>query len=458
IRRTSKTLGLRTESSIRFERGTDIEGLIVALDRAAYLIQALAGGEISERIDVYPYPRQQAEVSLREDFLRAHLGVDISLSQAEKILQNLGFEIKEHSEGKVIVQVPSYRSDVSIEPDLVEEVARIWGYHRVPSLLPETSIGAKGLTPEKRKLNRIRQLLMDEGYHEAINYSFIDPVHLKKLSLKEDDPRQRVIKLENPLSTEQSIMRPFLLPCLIDSLIRNLTRGVREVRLFEQGKVFLKSDNEDSPAREEIHLGGILYIKKGHKLWQNTQDVFYQIKGVLEKVLQFLGQEDYEFRVSEEPFLHPGKGASVSLNNEVIGFVGVLGPETKRAYDIEHYREDIGVFEIDLTGLLSMPEKQKRFKHIPRFPYIQRDISLLLPRDRTVQDAIGYIKSIPEETIEDAWVFDLYEGRAVPEGFRSVGISVIYRSKDRTLTEEEAEALHQKVLKGLLEHTGAKLR
>ncbi len=458
IRRTSRALGLRTESSIRFERGTDIEGLITALDRAAYLISSIAGGQVSERIDVYAHPKEPTEVNLREGFLKAHLGIELSIQEARDCLQRLGFEVKERTETSIAVMVPSYRNDVRIEVDLVEEIARAKGYQSIPSRVPEADISGEGLSEQRKCLNTIRQLLVNEGFFEAVNYSFIDPKHLDALGIASGDIRRRFLQMENPLSTEQSIMRTFLLPGLIESLARTLARGVKEVRLFESGRVFIAKDSPDELPDESVHLAAILYQRKGHRLWQSDIDMFYQIKGVLEKVLHLLGVQNYTFEPSSESFLHPGRSGTVLVQGVALGYTGVLSPETKRAYDLDSYKEDIGVFEVDLSHVLNYRTTKKTFKHLPRFPYVQRDISVLLPRDRTVAQALEFIKSFPSEYIEHCWVFDLYEGKSIPEGFRSVGISVVYRAKDRTLTEEEVEALHQAILKGLLETTGARLR
>ncbi len=455
IRRTSTRLALKTEASYRFERGTDIEGLVDALDRATYLIKEFCGGKVSEMIDVYPDRFTPMEIQLRYKRVERLLGIGIEADKIREILRSLGFEIKGETETGITVTVPSFRVDIENETDLIEEVARHYGYDNIPSTLPKAPMELEG-SNRMVELETVRETVLSSGFHDAINYSFMNPQILDTLTIPEDDDRRRLVELINPLRKEDSVLRTFILPSLLNNLIHNLNQGVRDIKIFELGRVFLK--REDDLPYEPLHLGLIYLYTPGQRLWEDRTDVFYIMKGVLEKVIQRLNREGCSLRPTNEPFLHPGRSADIYFDESRVGYVGVLSPEVRKKLDLEELKEDIGVLEIDLNRVMEARQKEIRYKPIPRFPYVRRDIALLIDRSTPAETVLNLIRDYQSDIIEDARVFDLYEGKNIPPDKKSLTFSIIYRATDRTLTDEEVETVHQALVKYLLDKTGGVLR
>ena len=460
IRKTSRKLGLKTESSYRFERGTDIEGLIAALDRAASLIKELCGGSVSEKIDVYPSPYQPPQVELRFERVGRVLGKEIPPDEIKGIIMSLGFSLRDESSTGLLVEIPSFRVDVSTEIDLIEEVARHYGYDRIPASIPSAPVG-NTISSERERIQRLsvitlRHLMEDSGFSEAINYSFMNPASLDQLMIPEDDPRRNFVQIKNPLTVEDSAMRTMLMPSLIRNAILNIRQGLPTARLFEISKVFLR-ENDKLPD-ERLHLGGIFYSTPGQSLWEEKTAPFFILKGLIEKALLLLRREEGAFVPTGETFLHPGKSADLMVSGTRIGSMGILSPEVLENLEIKDFRVEIGVFEIDLTSLMETPVKETAYSSIPRFPSTRRDIALLIGKDQPAGFVLELIGKFGADLVEDCWIFDLYEGKNIPEGMKSLGISITYRAEDRTLTDEEVDTLHQKITGYLIEKTGGKLR
>jgi len=463
VRRTSRMLGLKTESSYRFERGTDIEGLSVALDRAAHLIKNLCKGvAVSKKIDVYPSRPRKTDIRLRYSRINRILGVDIPRTDVLRILELLGFSVNSTDETGAMLTVPSYRVDIQDEADLIEEVGRHYGYERIPEQMPLAPVGP--VTPDslvkrmeqKTGLDRIKGTVRASGFCEAVNFSFMNPVFLDTLKIPEDDERRSAVALINPLRKETPCLRTFLLPSLVENLIHNLNQGVRDIKLFEVSKVFI-GKGEKLP-HEKTVIGAIHFYQHGQRLWEDRVDVYYILKGVIEKILRAILISPYAFRPTTEPFLHPGKSADVHAGDRRVGYVGCLSPGVKNALDLNQVKSEIGVFELDLAGLGRHPRMTVRYTHIPRFPYIRRDISLIIDSTIASEEILELIRSFPSGLIEDSWVFDLYQGKGVPAGKRSLGFTIQYRASDRTLTDEEVDRLHQEIITYLVEKTGGRLR
>ncbi len=462
IRRTSRLLGLRTESSYRFERGTDIEGLTLSLDRAASLMSGLAGGRVSRRIDIYRERPSRPELSLRYARIRRLLGLSVPRSDVLRILDHLGFTIISSDDNEVLVTAPSYRVDIQNETDLIEEVGRLHGYGRIPAVVPTAPVGDKAVQEHPRKAGlfspragRIREIMRASGFNEAINYSFMNPGMLDALRIPEGDGRRRTVTLLNPLRKEDSGLRTTLLPSLLGNLVHNLNQGIRDIKLFEISRVFTDS-GEELPA-ERPRLGAVYLYQRGQRLWEEeVVDLYYILKGVVEKLLG--PGTPPAFRTTSEPFLHPNRSADVYLDDERLGYVGILSPETRGGLDLKHLKEDVGVIELEIARLLSEAAEEVRFSPLPRFPGIQRDIALIVDRSVRSEEVLRLIRSYSSELIEESWIFDSYEGEGVPAGKRSLGFSIVYRAPDRTLTEGEVEPLHRELLRYLLKVTGGELR
>ncbi len=456
IRKTSKALGLKTESSYRFERGTDIEGLINALDRAASLIREICGGEVSERIDTYSYPLQPKSIYFRFQTVERVLGVKISPDKVTEVLKNLGFIIHNRDDKGFKIDIPTFRVDISMETDIVEEIARLYGYQNIPSTVPKAELEAEPSYSLSKTLKTIKQAMLFSGFSESINYSFMNPLMLDLLKIPPEDRRRNTVELLNPLRKDESVLRTFLLPSLLQALMLNINRGVMDIKLFEISRVFLKTDKE--LPEERVHLGAVYFYKKGQWLWETPTETYYVIKGVVEKLGSALNIRRLYFKDPTEPFLHKGKSADIFIDNKRVGYVGVLSPEVREALDLREPKEDIGIIELDIPSLLEGMDKEIRFTPLPRYPAVQRDISLLVPRELKTGDVIGYLEGYPSELIEDIRLFDLYEGKNIPEGMKSLGISIIYRADNRTLTDDEVDSLHTKIVDYIIEKTGGRLR
>jgi phenylalanyl-tRNA synthetase beta chain len=456
IRRTSKALGLKTESSYRFERGTDIEGLINALDRAASLISEICGGEVSDRIDTYSYPLQPKSVYLRFQSVKRILGIEISPDEITEILKNLGFIIQNRDDRGLNIEIPTFRVDISMETDIIEEIARLYGYQNIPSTVPKAEIKSDPPSYLSNTLRNIKQVLLFSGFSESINYSFMNPLMLDLLRISPDDRRRETIELLNPLRKDESVLRTFLLPSLLHCLILNINRGVMDIKLFEISRVFFRTD-EELP-EERLHLGAVYFYKRGQRLWETSTEVYYIMKGIVEKLVSALNIKGLYFESSREPFVHKGKSADLLIGDKRVGYVGVLSPEVRDALDLKEPKEDIGIMELDIESLLEGIERERKFKPLPKYPAVQRDISLVVPRELKTSDVLGYLQDYPSELIEDIRIFDLYEGKNIPKGMKSLGISIVYRADNRTLTDPEVDSLHAKIVDYLIEKTGGRLR
>ncbi|NOZ24497.1 MAG: phenylalanine--tRNA ligase subunit beta [Nitrospirae bacterium] len=463
IRRTSRALGLRTESSYRFERGTDVEGLSVALDRAAYLIKKLSeGSSVSKKIDVYPSRLQRTDIRLRYNRITRVLGTEIPEEKAVEILELLGFSVTSRDAGSVSLTVPSYRVDIQNETDLIEEVGRHYGYERIPERVPAAPVApvsaeqVSARSKRKGGFDDVKKILRACGFNEAVNFSFMNPRLLDTLNIAAGDERRKTVHLLNPLRKETSALRTLLLPSLIENLVHNLNQGIRDIKLFEVSRVF--TDRGEKQPNEKPLVGGIHLYQHGQRLWEDRVEIYYILKGVIEKILLSSMASPYSFKPTKEPFLHPGKSADVHAGEMRIGYVGCLSPDVRKALDLEHVRAEIGVFELDLQGLTVSGGVRPAYSPLPRFPYVQRDVSLLVDVDMPAEEILSLIRSFPSGLIEDTWIFDLYEGKGIPEGKRSLGFTIRYRAADRTLTDEEVDRLHQDMIAYLVKKTGGQPR
>jgi len=456
IRRTSKSVGLHTEASHRFERGTDPEGLIAALDRAARLIEDVAGGKVATgRADEYPARISMPAVSVRTDRVNALLGTELAKEEVADILRRLQIAVAEKSKGAMLATPPTFRPDLTREADMVEEVARIYGYGKIKSSLPAASIIPRAALGTRESSAAVRRSLIGAGYSEVINYSFVNPADLAKFGLPDEDPRRRFTTIRNPLTEEQSVMRTMLLPSLMANLAWNRSRGVRELKIFEISKVFL-SEGPGLPD-EQLRVAGLVLGSRTGMLWDgsNGQVDFFDVKGAVETVLSSLRVGGASYRAADEPFMHPGKSAFVMVGGRQAGHVGQLHPDVTAAYDIA---ADVYVFELNLQELLDVQVPTPKFVPLPRFPAVERDLAVIVKDEEssyTVQKAIEALKI---ELIEDIRLFDCYQGRQIPEGMKSMAYTLTYRSANRTLTDDEVNEVHGKVIAALRERLGAEIR
>lgn len=455
VRKTSRALGLKTEASYRFERGADIEIIDKALDRAALLISNISGGRVSLKEDVYARPFEPRNIKVRYERVNKVIGVSLSEDEIIEIVRKLGIRFDMHP-GYFIALPPSFRTDISRETDVIEEVARCYGYNRIPVTIPRVFISRKKKNKSHSQIHDIKESMRKSGFTEAINYSFMSEAMLSMLNIPDEDPRRRTIAIRNPLRAEESLLRTMILPSLIRNLVTNISTGSKDLRLFEVSRVFI--DKGGILPEERHHLGSIYFREKSPYLWKDETPDFYLFKGLFESLMEELRISDCRFEKSSELFMHPGQSADIFVFGEKAGFLGVLHPDITGRLSLKVSRPEILVMEIDIEKLLPFVPDKNAYVPVPRQPYIERDIALIVDYSLPAYNIIAQIRAYPSELIEDVSIFDFYKGKNIPESKKSVAFAIRYRAKDRTLTDSEIEALHNDVVRRVCEATGGIVR
>jgi len=457
IRRTSRRLGLKTESCYRFERGIDPEGTLRAIDRAAGLMLEVGGGEIAAgRIDVYPNPIKAPEIILRVDRANRFLGTRLSWSEMKEILERIEMQVEALDLNRLRVNVPSFRGDITREVDLSEELARLLGYDRIPVTSPVAAVEAAAFDPHQRARGDLKVLLAGAGFFEVINYSFISHESIRRLRYPESDPILAPIRLKNPLSDEQAVMRTTLLPGLLANARFNFDHRNENLRVFELSKIFLPE--EDNPQGEEVHnLAGIIAGKRVPQLLYGDDEVDYgDAKGVVEAVCSFLRIEDVRFRAeSLPPWLDPWTSASVFAKGERVGELGRVHSEVLEAYDL---KRSVFAFNLDFDRLFALQGPIPVYKELPRFPPVPRDIALIAEEKLPAEEPLDFIRSLVEPLMESVEIFDIFRSDQIGAGKKSIGYRLTYRALDRSLTDEEVNAVHGELIKKVTARFGISLR
>jgi len=458
IRRTGKKVGLRSESSYRFERGVDPEGLIRALDRAAQLMCELGGGEIAKgRIDVYPRPFKAEALTLRVDRTNRFLGTRLKASEMAAVLRSIEMQVEEQGSDLLKVIPPTFRPDITREVDLAEEVVRLVGYDFVPVTRPLAAVYAEPMDPHLRRRQEVKSLLQGAGFFEVINYSFISGESLGKLRFAEDDPRLRPVRVKNPLSEEQAVMRTSLIPGLLQTARNNFDHRNENLRIFELSKVFLPREGEPLP-HEPHHLAGVMAGKRSPQLLFGGEDEvdYTDVKGILEDVLDLFYLERLEFRAEDLPsYLDPVRAASVYCGRKRIGAVGKLHIEVEEAFDL---KRPVYLFEMDFDQVYELRHSHPLFRSLPKFPSVARDMALIVDESVPVQEPLDFILERHEPLLERVEVFDIYRSKQLGEGKKSVGYRLVYRAADRNLTDEEINDIHGGLVTTVLNAFNAVLR
>lgn len=449
IRQTSRKLNLATEASYRFERGVDIENLERASNRAAELICELAGGEAGDLIDVYPRREQKSDVRSKNisAAVKRLTGLDVENDECNRILSALGIIPVE--EGRY--SVPAWRHDIGIEEDLVEEVARHAGYENIADELPP-AYGAGDYQPNELQKMVVRRTLVDQGYDEAIAYSFIDTRFDNTFAtvpgLVNEGFDRPFVTLQDSVIEGAVRMRPTLLPGLLDAVRLNMNYQRRDVKLFEIGKAFA-SDPSDRPLPNERELFALVITgsetAEDRKMPVRDLD-FYDAKGAVESALESAGFGGAEFATADVRHLRKGQAASVSVNGKVVGAVGRLNEEIAADYK---FRQPVYVAEIDLQGVLSQTPEAVVYRPLPRYPAVVRDVSLLVKREMTFADIRNAVNAEGFDLCRDVSYVDLFEGKGLAADERSLTIRLDYRSDERTLVDDEVDSIHTAILEGL---------
>jgi len=448
IRATSKKLELRTESSYRFERGADVGICDWANQRAAQLILQTAGGSLSKGVvDAYPKPLEPRQISLRHNQTNAVLGVEVPMQEQIDSLHRLGLEVAvpagigPATAGRVphstVFRVPSFRVDLKREIDLIEEVARLYGVDKIPSTPPRGALGTHAYDAMHDQLAEAQRILTGLGLFEAQGQTLISSVAGKLLS------NQNPVALSNPLSSDMDVLRPSVLPGLLDALRHNLSHKNYDVALFELGRVF----SGNGELREQRRIAIALTGNRNHLFWSGEErearfDV-YDLKGVIEEFFEQFGVRGVTYaRRSDSTALY-AESATIHLGKFQIGELGLVLPTLAKRYDL---RDAVLLAELDLDAILTRRNPQKSFKTLPAFPSIRRDIAMLVPENTTHEAVLQAVKQAKPANLESVDLFDVFRGKNVPAGQKSVAYAFTYRSGERTLTDAEVNAAHEKLV------------
>jgi len=459
IRRTSKRLGIHSESSHRFERGADINMAPVALERAAALIQELAGGTVCPGvIDTYPQAPEDRRIRVARSKVCNTLGLQLGLDDISRHLESIGISIEQDKDGAeeaVWCTIPSFRPDLEREVDLVEEVARLNGYDTIPTTMPESRAMINLAQPHQVLVRQIRDRMVETGFSEVVNYSFIAPAAWDRVGLEADDPRRNPVKILNPLNEEQSVMRTTLVPSVLETVARNFSYRSLDQRLFELRPVFLQDGDK---IREPAMLVAALTGRRYPLGWADEERAvdFYDLKGVAERLLEGFGQGQPRWIPGAgEEYLHPGKSCRIELDGNPIGCLGEVHPLVARAYDLE---APVLLLEINVDALQQCPRQAIKFERLSRFPETYRDTAILVDNAISAEEVLAVIDKGSSRAVDDVCLFDLYRGKGIPDGKKSLAFRVRYRSADKTLTDDEISKAHSRIVRLLEKEIGAEVR
>ncbi|MBW1989295.1 MAG: phenylalanine--tRNA ligase subunit beta [Deltaproteobacteria bacterium] len=460
IRKTARRLGYHTEASHRFERGTDPDGTLFAADRAARLMLECAGGTLVQGVaDAHPLPRQVPRIKLSVKRVNAVLGTDIPDAKVRELLGAASMEIVEDHGDLLTVSPPGFRPDVTRPEDLVEEVARLWGYDNIPVTSPTALMDAPPAQPGRDFAQAVQELAVGMGFWQTIQYSFASADSPDRLDLPEGDDRRRMLPIRNPLTEDQAVMRTSLLPGLLDTVARNINMNNRDLWLFEMGKVFFSNQGRDVLPDEHDVLALVMTGSRPGGMWgqKPVPCDFYDMKGACEELLLRLGAENPVFSpldASDCGPLRPGRSARVTCGGDSPGVVGEVKPQVAAAWGV---KVPVYYAEFAMDRLLAACTGKVRYRPLPKFPATSRDVTLILDKRIRAGDVLARAAGAGHEWVEDARVVDLYEGDPVPEDKKSLSVRITYRSSERTLLDEEVNELHQSICEDLIRAFGAHL-
>jgi phenylalanyl-tRNA synthetase beta chain len=435
IRRSSRKLKLRTDASLRFEHGIDPNLTKEAINRAAFLVQKLAGGKVATGlIDVYPQKTRPKIIKLDLNYVKSLLGIEIPRVRVADILKKLGFEIRRQAANVITVRVPLFRLDVSIQEDLIEEVGRIYGYDKIPSVFPLAS-----LVPPERNLdifweNFTKNILKEAGFTEVYNYSFVSEKDASLFALAGPE----LVEVENPLSLEQKYLRPSLIPGLLKNVRKNQKNFVK-IKIFELGRIFRQ---EKAKPREKRMLTAAVFGED-----------FYQLKGTVDALLNKMGISDIwydDYKPTPEQsrlsLWQHKKCAEIKIGRDEVGFLGGVSSKIIKESGLA---EPLVIFDMDFEKLAKLASEEHEFRPIPRYPAAVRDLAILVPLGTKVVEVLNVIEAAGGKLVRDTDLFDIYEGEELPEGKKNLAFRIIYQAEDRTLSAKEIDGIHNKIIKAL---------
>lgn len=443
--------GLHTDSSHRFERGVDFNLQVKAIERATKLLLDIVGGQpgsLFECVHEQELPKRDS-VSLRKARIAKTLGLELAEAEVEEILTGLGLGAEANAEGWT-VSVPSYRFDITIEADLMEELARVYGYNRLPVSHIYSQLSIKPRTEHVLSQRQIRRQLTARGYQEAVTYSFIDKDLQQKF-----DPGFDAVALQNPISSDMAVMRTSLLPGLVSAVVHNLNRQQDRVRLFETGLYFRKND-EGQGIQQTAAIAAVVAGRRSPESWAETGEMvdFYDLKGDLESLLGLsAGLQFFRFEAFEHPALHPGQSAVVFKGEKQLGYIGAIHPTLSADLGLS---TPVYLFELELNEVLRA--ELPKFKELSKFPEVRRDLALIVDKTISAGDLLNHVRSEVGERLVDLRLFDEYQGKGIDPKRKSLGLGLTFQHQSRTLTEEEINQVVEHVVESLNSRYGATLR
>jgi phenylalanyl-tRNA synthetase beta chain len=460
IRKAARKLGISTDSSYRFERGVSVAAVEEIALAAASFIQEKTGGKITDSIDISSVEPERIACNLRLSEIERILGVKILQDDVKRILISLGFIIENEVEGSMDVISPFFRGDAKREIDLIEEIARIYGYDKMPATIAKISSrqidnykSLSGVIDETTRFKikkRICQTLCACGLNEVITYSMISDKEATIFDFRADE----IVKLQKALSSQQEIMRPTLLSGLVQALSWNINRQIDDIGVFELGDVFVNQNHKFS---EKLNIAFGLYGKKYIYDWKHKpKEVdFYDLKGILEDLFETLGVGGIQFIESKDSYLQKGERAKVNFNSKTIAKFGKLAEKVKSIYDVD---KNIYVAEVYLEDILENICLERKFEPIAKYPAVIRDLAVIVKSDLSTEEIISEIKKTGKDLIKEVALFDVYEGKQIPSGYLSLAFSITYQAEDRTLVDKEVDEIQTQIQKILVENLKAQIR
>ena len=455
IRKTARKLGLPSEASHRFERGIDIENVIEAKNRAAYLMQEYAEGKVVEGvIDNYPNKYQEKLIEVNIEKTNRILGLNLTKDEIEKMLSRLEIEVVKKDKDLIKVKVPSYRNDIEQDADIFEEIARIYGYNNIPTTTHKTN--EVGIRTRKQKIEKkIKNTMNAAGLDEIVTFSLTGPDNYKDLNLSNDHKYKNWVKIKNPLNEAFGLLRTTLLPGLIESIATNSKRQVEDVKYFEIGRTFHNQGKNERPLEKTILAAGSMGAKED--TWSLDAPDFYYLKGALEKLFKRLNISDsIEYRRGNEDFTHPGRTADIYYKNEKIGILGELKPKIIDKYDL---RKRTSILEIDISKILNEVQiGDYLFEMLPKYPAVDRDLAIMLSEDIPVMEVLNIINNTDQSILKSTELFDIYQGEQISEGKKSLAFKLLFQAPDRTLTDQKVNEVFNEIVKKLESKYEAEIR
>jgi phenylalanyl-tRNA synthetase beta chain len=458
VRRTARRLGLKTEASYRFERGVDRDGIARAADRAALLLAEVAGGAVSAGavVALGDPPAVVESVRLEPARVNRLLGTALSDAEIEALLRRADLEPRREADGSLTCRVPSWRNDVERPEDLIEEIARLYGYERIPTALPRGELCPVTLPRTRLLAERARDSLVASGLDETMTFPSVRRQDLDRLGLALDDPRRRVVRLENPLVDDEAQLWPLVVPSLLRVIAHNRARQVDEVRVFAVAHVFRARDAGELPDEPLLATAAIARGPLA-ELWpaRRTVPLFFELKGIAERLLEDLGVEAHLAPGAAEPWLHPGAANEIRVGALRVGSLGDLHPEVAERYEI---RDPCGVLEVDLSALARAPGRTPRYREVSRQPRLRRDLAVVLEREQPAADVLEAIRKTAGGLLVASELFDRYEGPGVPEGRVSLAFRLDFQRADRTLEDAEVNRVMDRLVQMLAQRFGGERR